>query len=151
MIRKIAGKLTSLFAERSHAVRRKVEAPIKIWFDPDKKIIRQKNAADESYMTGETFDVSATGVGGDVTAIRLKDNYLVGQDREINLHIELTNGSVTMRVVGRRYEKVGMHVSTEKYLVGAEIDYTEGLEGAQFVIKNPNATSTCGCGSSFSA
>lgn len=38
-----------------------------------------------------------------------------------------------------------------QYLVGAEIDYSEGLEGAQFVIRNPNATSTCGCGSSFSA
>jgi len=37
-----------------------------------------------------------------------------------------------------------------QYLVGAEIDYQEGLEGAQFVIKNPNAQSTCGCGSSFS-
>lgn len=38
-----------------------------------------------------------------------------------------------------------------QYMVGAEIDYSEGLEGAQFVIKNPNAVSTCGCGSSFSA
>ncbi len=38
-----------------------------------------------------------------------------------------------------------------QYLVGAEIDYQESLEGAQFVIKNPNAVSTCGCGSSFSA
>ena len=37
-----------------------------------------------------------------------------------------------------------------QYLVGAEIDYQEGIEGAQFVIKNPNATTTCGCGSSFS-
>lgn len=37
-----------------------------------------------------------------------------------------------------------------QYLVGAEIDYTEGLEGAHFVIRNPNATTTCGCGSSFS-
>lgn len=37
-----------------------------------------------------------------------------------------------------------------QYMVGAEIDYTEGLEGAQFVIRNPNATTTCGCGSSFS-
>lgn len=37
-----------------------------------------------------------------------------------------------------------------QYLVGAEIDYQESLEGAQFVIKNPNATTTCGCGSSFS-
>ena len=37
-----------------------------------------------------------------------------------------------------------------QYLVGAEIDYQEDLEGARFVIKNPNAQSTCGCGSSFS-
>ncbi len=37
-----------------------------------------------------------------------------------------------------------------QYLIGAEIDYSEGLEGAQFVIRNPNATTTCGCGSSFS-
>jgi len=37
------------------------------------------------------------------------------------------------------------------YLIGAEIDYTEGLQGAQFIIRNPNATTTCGCGSSFSA
>ncbi|MCB1960296.1 MAG: iron-sulfur cluster insertion protein ErpA [Rhodocyclaceae bacterium] len=37
-----------------------------------------------------------------------------------------------------------------QYLVGAEIDYSEGLEGAQFVIRNPNASTTCGCGSSFS-
>lgn len=38
-----------------------------------------------------------------------------------------------------------------QYLVGAEIDYKDDIEGAQFVIKNPNATTTCGCGSSFSA
>lgn len=37
-----------------------------------------------------------------------------------------------------------------QYLAGSEVDYTEGLQGAQFVVKNPNATSTCGCGSSFS-
>lgn len=37
-----------------------------------------------------------------------------------------------------------------QYLAGSEIDYQEGLEGSQFVIKNPGAASTCGCGSSFS-
>jgi len=37
-----------------------------------------------------------------------------------------------------------------QYLAGAEVDYQEGLEGSRFVIKNPNATTTCGCGSSFS-
>ena len=38
-----------------------------------------------------------------------------------------------------------------QYLAGAEIDYKDDLEGAQFVIRNPNASTTCGCGSSFSA
>lgn len=38
-----------------------------------------------------------------------------------------------------------------QYLVGAEIDYQEDLSGAQFIIRNPNAKTTCGCGSSFSA
>ena len=37
-----------------------------------------------------------------------------------------------------------------QYLMGAEVDYSEGLQGAQFVIRNPNASTTCGCGSSFS-
>ena len=36
-----------------------------------------------------------------------------------------------------------------QYLVGSTVDYSEGLKGAQFVITNPNATTTCGCGSSF--
>ncbi|MBA2408456.1 MAG: iron-sulfur cluster insertion protein ErpA [Gammaproteobacteria bacterium] len=52
-------------------------------------------------------------------------------------------------------EKAGVTLLVDpmsfQYLAGAEIDYTEGLEGAQFVIRNPNATTTCGCGSSFSA
>ncbi|TAH45365.1 MAG: iron-sulfur cluster insertion protein ErpA [Betaproteobacteria bacterium] len=52
------------------------------------------------------------------------------------------------------YQKNGVTLLIDpmsyQYLVGAEIDYSEGLEGSQFVIRNPNATSTCGCGSSFS-
>ncbi len=51
-------------------------------------------------------------------------------------------------------EKMGVTVLVDamscQYLLGAEIDYREGLEGSQFVIRNPNVTSTCGCGSSFS-
>jgi len=51
-------------------------------------------------------------------------------------------------------EKDGVGVLVDplsfQYLVGAEVDYQEGLEGARFVIKNPNASTTCGCGASFS-
>lgn len=51
-------------------------------------------------------------------------------------------------------EKAGVKLVVDsismQYLMGAEIDYEDGLEGSRFVIRNPNATSTCGCGSSFS-
>ena len=51
-------------------------------------------------------------------------------------------------------EKCGVSLLVDpmsfQYLMGAEVDYQDGLEGARFVIKNPNATATCGCGSSFS-
>jgi iron-sulfur cluster insertion protein len=54
-----------------------------------------------------------------------------------------------------RLEKAGVTLLIDpmslQYLAGAEIDYQQNIEGEQFVIKNPNATSTCGCGSSFSA
>ncbi|MBE9527569.1 MAG: iron-sulfur cluster insertion protein ErpA [Proteobacteria bacterium] len=53
---------------------------------------------------------------------------------------EVLNGDVTLLIDPTSYQ----------YLVGAEIDYSDGIEGSQFVIRNPNATTTCGCGSSFS-
>jgi iron-sulfur cluster insertion protein len=53
---------------------------------------------------------------------------------------QVDKGGVTLLIDAMSYQ----------YLVGAEIDYKEDLNGAQFVIKNPNATTTCGCGSSFS-
>jgi iron-sulfur cluster insertion protein len=53
-----------------------------------------------------------------------------------------------------RVEKDGVTLLIDplsfQYLAGAEIDYKEDIGGAQFVIKNPNASTTCGCGSSFS-
>ena len=53
---------------------------------------------------------------------------------------QVMNGGVTLLIDPTSYQ----------YLVGAEIDYTDSVEGSQFVIRNPNATTTCGCGSSFS-
>jgi iron-sulfur cluster insertion protein len=55
--------------------------------------------------------------------------------------MQVTNGGVTLLI----------DPMSVQYLLGAEIDYREDLEGAQFVIRNPNASTTCGCGSSFSA
>jgi len=53
-----------------------------------------------------------------------------------------------------KIEKDGVAVVVDSmsypYLVGAKLDYEEGLQGAKFTVQNPNASSTCGCGSSFS-
>ena len=54
-------------------------------------------------------------------------------------------------VIENRGVKLLVDPISLQYLTGAEIDYREGLEGAQLVIRNPNATTTCGCGSSFAA
>jgi len=62
-------------------------------------------------------------------------------DEEINEDdTQVENGGVTVLIDS----------TSIQYLTGAEIDYKEDLSGAQFVIRNPNATTTCGCGSSFS-
>jgi iron-sulfur cluster insertion protein len=53
-------------------------------------------------------------------------------------------------VVEKSTIKVLIDAMSMQYLQGAEIDYKEDLSGSQFVIQNPNAQSTCGCGSSFS-
>ena len=53
-------------------------------------------------------------------------------------------------VIERDGVKLLVDSMSYQYLVGATIDYQEGLQGSQFVVQNPNASSTCGCGSSFS-
>ncbi len=53
-------------------------------------------------------------------------------------------------IVEKEGIKVVVDALSYPYLVGANVDYEEGLQGAKFVIQNPNASTTCGCGSSFS-
>lgn len=72
-------------------------------------------------MPGETVDMSRTGIAFVVSSIRVNEKYLVGQDRKLNIEIDLPTGRVEMQVVGKRYEKVGVHLSDEKFLIGANI------------------------------
>ncbi|HDY98963.1 MAG TPA: iron-sulfur cluster insertion protein ErpA [Pseudomonas sabulinigri] len=53
-------------------------------------------------------------------------------------------------IVEREGVKLIVDPMSFQYLAGSEVDYQEGLEGSRFVINNPNAATTCGCGSSFS-
>ena len=113
---------------------------------------------------------SATEMSIDVTfsdAAANKVKLLISEEKnpDLKLRIYISGGGCSGFQYGFSFdEKVGdgdvvvengevalvIDPMSYQYLIGAEVDYTEGLEGEQFVVRNPNATTTCGCGSSFS-
>ena len=101
--------------------RRGHQAPIKIWFDPDIKSERALEAARAACVIGETVDISRTGIAFLVPSIRINEKYLVGHERMLNVEIDLPSGMINMRVMGKRYEMVGEHSTTERFHVGAHI------------------------------
>jgi len=111
-----------------------------VWFDADVNSERAQELARSSCILGETVDISRSGIGFLVPSIRLKEKYLVGQDRNLNIEIDLPTGKVHMRAIGRRYAKVGIHISTERFLVGAEILHLDGpdKENYETFLKNGN-------------
>ena len=102
----------------------------------------------------------------DAAANKVRDLILDEQNPNLKLRVFVTGGGCSGFQYGFTFDedvneddtvmeknevKLLIDAMSYQYLVGAEIDYTEGHEGAQFVIKNPNANSSCGCGNSFSA
>ena len=101
----------------------------------------------------------------DSAAAKVKDLILEENNPELKLRVFVQGGSCSGFQYGFTFDEITNEDATTmtkngvsllidamsfQYLVGAEIDYKEDLQGAQFVIKNPNAYTTCGCGSSFS-
>lgn len=87
------------------------------------------------------------------------------ENQDLKLRVYITGGGCSGFQYGFSFEeaaaeddatieKDGVTVLVDpmsfQYLMGSEVDYTEGLEGSRFVVNNPNATTTCGCGASFS-
>jgi hypothetical protein len=101
---------------------------MKVWFDPDTKSEHALHVAKAACILGETVDISRSGIAFIVPSIRSQEKYLVGQERDLNVEIDLPTGKVQMRVIGRRYEKVGIHISTERFFVGAQIQTLTGTD-----------------------
>lgn len=121
MLREIVTRFSRTLVERRASLRRKFEVPVRVCFAPRADGVRRANSCDETFLSGETVDMSDTGIGFLVSSIRIKERYLVGQERELNVELDLAGKRVRMRVLGVRYERVGIHVSMEKYLIGARI------------------------------
>ena len=98
-------------------------------------------------------------------ALKVRELILEEQNPELKLRVYISGGGCSGFQYGFTFDQDiaegDLTVETEgvtlvvdplsfQYLMGAEVDYKESLQGAQFVIRNPNAATTCGCGSSFS-
>jgi iron-sulfur cluster insertion protein len=112
----------------------------------------------------ETFN--PTSINLSARAVRKVRELVAEEDNDnLKLRVYITGGGCSGFQYGFAFEdevaeddaaieKDGVTVLIDpmsfQYLVGSEVDYTEGLEGSRFVVNNPNASTTCGCGSSFS-
>tara|TARA_B100000029_G_scaffold133489_1_gene127555 strand:- start:3728 stop:4090 length:363 start_codon:yes stop_codon:yes gene_type:complete len=118
-------------------------------------------------MQTETSNVSQKDVlvFTESAAVKVKELIEEEKNPKLNLRVFITGGGCSGFQYGFTFDekiqdgdseisKCGVKLIVDpmsvQYLRGAKIDYQEGLEGAQFIIKNPNAKTTCGCGSSFS-
>ena len=118
-------------------------------------------------MTETIENVTAETAGirlSDAAARKVQELILEERNPSLKLRVYITGGGCSGFQYGFTFDETrndddlsysndGVEVLVDplsfQYLEGAEVDYTENLQGAQFVIRNPNATTTCGCGSSF--
>ena len=121
MLRKLIAKFNRTMAKRVASVRYLRTVPVKLSFAPNGNSERLDVPPKILYVTGETTDLSYSGITFVVSSIRIKENYLVSEGRVLNAELDLPNGKVLMKIVGERYEQVGEHISTARYFVGASI------------------------------
>ena len=121
MLRNLITKISKLLSARAVSTRHRREVAIKISFEPTGKTGRLDSTRN-LFITGETTDLSGSGIAFTVASIRIKENYLVGEGRILNAELDLPNGKVAMKILGQRYELIGEHLSTERYLIGASIE-----------------------------
>ncbi len=112
----------------------------------------------------ETFDPS--GINLSARAVQKVRNLLAEEENDqLKLRVFITGGGCSGFQYGFTFDEITADDDTAletdgvtllvdpmslQHLVGSVVDYTEGLEGSRFVVNNPNASATCGCGSSFS-
>lgn len=121
MIRDAVLKVTKTIAEFRASSRKRYRLPAKIWFEPQPNTVNFHSPNLGIFLIGRTRDLSTSGISFHLPAIRIKEDYLVGQDRILNVELDLAGRKVRMQVIGRRYEHTECERPDDKFLLGAEI------------------------------
>ncbi len=123
MFRKFFTQLNKSVSKQVVAARHDYAVPIKLTLEPDRNTGKLQMPLNNLSITGETKDLSTSGIAFVVSSIRIKENYLVGEGRTLNAELDLPNGKVKLQIVGRRYEQISEHISVSQYLIGAKIAF----------------------------
>jgi iron-sulfur cluster insertion protein len=125
---------------------------------------RPASQLDPDMTVAEAFDPNAITLT-DRAVTKVRELITEEENHALKLRVFITGGGCSGFQYGfsfdeeaadddTRIEREGVTVIVDPmsypYLAGSEVDYTEGLEGSRFIINNPNAVTTCGCGASFS-
>ena len=117
-LRSFVGRLRGYAGDRRHA-RRSAQLPLSVSiFDPNKRVNGRRALPT---LEGYTKDVSPTGLALILPAIRIGGHYLVGQDRTLQIVLELPSGPVQMHAMSARYERLEENGSELGYLIGVRI------------------------------
>ena len=139
MLRELASRFSVSLVQRRASVRKKFQSPVKITFAPEKNPHNlTSTSCDNLFLSGEMVDISETGIAFIVASIRIQEKYLVGQERVLKVEIDVAGKKIHMKVLGVRYERVGIHDSTERYVVGAHITEMspEDRQRYEYILKN---------------
>lgn len=121
LIRQLVVRLHYLIINRRRAPRFEIRIPITIIIPTEKNLNANLLNREILSMTGETKDLSEAGLGFFVSSIRLREHYLVSEERPLIAELNLPEGQIKMKIVGVRYERENGNSAGLKYLVGARI------------------------------
>ena len=122
MIRKLIWNFKKSISERAAPRRYNYQIPINISFEASQNTGKKNSATTYLSVRGETKDLSSSGIAFIVPSIRLREYYLVGENRTLDAELTLPDGKIKMQIVGHRYEQLSdEHASTNSYMIGASI------------------------------
>jgi len=130
LTRSIVSRLRKYMGDRRHATRRTVRLQVSVSVgSPTKGLTGNRKI---NSLEGHTLDISPNGMALVMPAIRIGEQHLIGENRTLNVKMELPSGPVEMKVAPVRYEALEDHPSETGYLIGAKITEMSDVDRATY-------------------